>query len=654
MKKISLTIVICILFVFHAIAQTWEVVSPEGNNVVKIELKQKKLYYSISRKGKTVISASRLGIRLKECDLRKFSSVNEAGRNKNDSKWKMEWGEKAEVRDYYNELKLTAKNGKKTLDITFRVFEDGVGFRYSFPEQGYNKLNIIDEITDFNMTPHAAAWWIHADYDSYELLYNETLLSEVDTAHTPITIKLDNGIHLSIHEASLVDYASMTLKNNDNGLTCDLVPWRDGIKVKKEKEFETPWRVVIISDDAAGLVTSDMILNLNEPNKLGDVSWVEPMRYMGIWWDMHLGTKSWNVGDKHGATTAYAKEMIDFASKNNFRGLLVEGWNLGWEKWQNWSFTQAYPDFDIEAVQAYANEKGMTLIGHHETGGHVTKEYEPNLEEAFAFYGKLGIKAVKTGYVGKIDNKEYHHGQFMVNHYQRVVDIAAKHKVCIVAHEPIKATGLRRTYPNFLAREGLRGQEYNAWADPSNPPNHTTTIVYTRMLSGPIDFTPGAFQMTYEAYKDVNSRIPTTLAKQLALYITIYSPVQMACDLPKHYEQYPEMFEFIKTVPVDWADTKVLNGEVGKYITIVRKDKKGSDWYLGSMTDEEPRTLEIDLDFLEEGKKYSMTIFQDGENAEWKNKPYDFNIQHRFVQKGEKLTIKLASGGGTAIRFVAR
>ncbi|WP_044204296.1 glycoside hydrolase family 97 protein [Flammeovirga sp. OC4] len=655
MKRIVLVFLLALSFCFSASAKEWVLHSPDNKNEVKVIFTGGKLFYEIKREGETLITKSSLGLTFKQFDLSQFKQVKQVSTNSVNEKWEMIWGEQKEVVNNYHEAQWNAlTKNKDKLVLEFRIFNDGVSFRYKVLNDEGKHLDLLDEKTAFNLPENPETWWIHADYDSYELLYQKTQLSEVDSAHTPMTMELNSGVHVSIHEAALIDYASMTLKNNGQGVDCDLVPWADGIKVKKDGDLISPWRTVIIGDNAGDLVESTMVLNLNEPNVLKETDWIQPMRYMGIWWDMHLNTRGWKKDEKHGATTEYAKEYIDFASKNGFEGLLVEGWNIGWEKWDNWNFTEAYDDFDIEEVQRYAQENGMTLIGHHETGGKVAYQYEPQMEEAFKLYHRLGIKAVKTGYVGKIDNGEYHHGQWMVNHYQRVVDLGAKYKVAIIAHEPIKATGLRRTYPHFLAREGVRGQEYNAWAYPSNPPEHTVILPFTRGLAGPIDFTPGAFRMTFDGtYREEGypSRVSTTLAKQLALYVTMYSPVQMACDLPKHYEEFPEMFQFITHVPVNWEESKVLNASIGEYYTVARKDRDTPNWYIGSITNENSRDLTIQLDFLEEGKMYQMTHFEDGENADWEFEPYNYRISNKMVKKGDTVQLTLAPGGGTAIRL---
>jgi alpha-glucosidase len=430
--------------------------------------------------------------------------------------------------------------------------------------------------------------------------------------------------------------------------------------------MKTPWRTIQITDTPGGLITSYLILNLNEPNKLGDVSWIKPGKYVGIWWEMHLGISTWASGDKHGATTANAKRYIDFAAKYGFDGVLVEGWNLGWDgDWmQNselFKFTTPYPDFDIDEVTRYAKQKDVRLIGHHETSGGILN-YEQQMIDAFTFYKRLGVDAIKTGYVAQgqgikridADNKEqreWHHGQYMVRHYRKVVEEAAKHRIMLDVHEPIKATGIRRTFPNMMTREGARGQEYNAaWSKGNNPPEHTTIIPFTRGLAGPFDFTPGIFDIKNSKVETKN-QVPTTLAKQLALYVVLYSPLHMAADLPDNYGTRPEPFQFIVDVPTDWQDTRVLHARIGDYVTIVRKDRNSEDWYLGSITDELGRVLEAPLHFLSPGKKYVAEIYKDGAEADWQRNPYDIEITKALVDNTSSLTLRLAPGGGQAIRF---
>jgi alpha-glucosidase len=476
-------------------------------------------------------------------------------------------------------------------------------------------------------------------------------------------LKLASGVHVAIHEAALVDYAGMWLRRvTGQRLKAELSPSSTGPKVRRTAPFVTPWRTLQIADDAPGLYMSDLILNLNEPNKLGDVSWVKPFKYVGIWWAMHLGTHTWASGAKHGATTAETRRYIDFAAKHGFRGVLVEGWNKGWDgdwfaRGDEFSFTEPYPDFDLAALAAYAKKKGVFLVGHHETAGNIAV-YEKQLGAALDLYQKLGIDSVKTGYVadaggvqalgeeGRI-HFEWHDGQVQSRHHLLVVQEAAKRHIAVNPHEPIKDTGLRRTYPNWVAREGARGMEYNAWGDPPNPPEHEVNLVFTRMLAGPMDYTPGVLSLTGANGK----RIQSTIARQLALYVVLYSPIQMAADLPENYQRFMAPFQFIKDVPVDWTETRVLNGEVGDYVTMVRKDRAGNDWYLGAITDQDSRTLKVPLSFLDEVRRYYATIYRDGNDAGFAGDPASIEIETREVRRGDTLELKLAPGGGQAVRF---
>ena len=527
----------------------------------------------------------------------------------------------------------------------------------------------MDELTEFAFTENHDAWWIPAFYwNRYEYLYQNTPISKINSVHTPVTFETDDGLFISLHEAALTDFASMALKRTEgNTLKAELIPWSDGIKVRGQSPIKTPWRTIQIADTPGGLITSYLILNLNEPNKLDDVSWIKPGKYIGIWWEMHLAVSTWGSGDIHGATTENTRRYIDFAAKHGFDGVLVEGWNVGWDgDWiangDKFQFTTPYPDFDIEGLSKYAADKGVRLIGHHETGGGITN-YEKQMDDAFKYYNRLGIRAVKTGYVRhsndirRYDEKgrrltgEWHHGQYMVRHYRKALETAAKHKVMINAHEPIKDTGIRRTYPNMLSREGARGQEFNAWAqDGGNPPEHTTILPFTRMLGGPMDFTPGIFELHFEKARPDN-RINSTLINQLALYVVLYSPLHMAADLPQNYEARPEPFQFIKDVPTDWEDTRVLHARIGDYITTVRKDRNSRDWFLGSVTDENGRMLKTSLSFLDAGQDYVAEIYRDGLNADWEKNPYDFEIVEELVDSHGEISLRLAPGGGQAIRF---
>jgi len=649
------------------------VASPDGSIVVELSTDNDgRPAYAVSRKGQPVISSSRLGFLL--LDAPKFERNIEIVQPRTrtfDETWEQPWGERRFIRNHYNELTVTLKEKAKpfrSFDVVFRVFDDGVGFRYRFPKQaGLEQVKISEELTEFALARDATAWWIPAgEWNREEYLYHRTPLRQVGDAQTPITFKFEDGTHLSIHEAALVDYSGMNLTRvEDRKLKADLTPGIGEGKVVHAAPFDTPWRTLLLSDDAAGLAMSSLTLNLNEPNTLGDVSWVKPMKYVGVWWEMHLELKSWASGPKHGATNENVRKHIDFAAKHGFGGVLVEGWNVGWDgDWfgngEDFSFTRSYPDFDLPALSAYAKSKGVVLIGHHETSGNAA-HYETQLADAFDLYERVGVPAVKTGYVADAsqakvtgaDGKRHyawHEGQDMARHHLKVVTEAAKHHIAVNPHEPIKDSGLRRTYPNWITREGARGMEFSAWGQPGNPPEHEANLVFTRLLAGPMDYTPGIFGMKTRS----TDGIATTWAKQLSLYVVIYSPLQMAADLLENYEKNPAPFQFIKDVPVDWEDTRVLNGEVGDYVTIARKERGGDNWYLGALTDEDGRTLDVPLSFLDEGRRYTAQIYRDGDKANWKTAPQDIVIEERSVTRGDTLTLKLAPGGGQAIRFVAR
>ncbi|TMM31508.1 glycoside hydrolase family 97 protein [Polaribacter aestuariivivens] len=672
--------------------------SPNENIKVNFHLNEiGKFFYTITYKNKAIIDTSFVGFELTNAPnltkgfiakVRKPEEVSET--------WQMPWGEQLNVVNHYNEVLIELQERdslQRKINLVFRVFNDGVGFRYEFPEQENLKTAFIkEEHTEFNLTKDYKTFWIPGDWDIYEHLYSTTKLSGIDAksyipktnlaqsyipdnaVNTPVTLVGDDGLHLSFHEAALVDYSGMTLKVDTQNLSfkSQLVGSENtDYKVKRELPFHTPWRTIQITDNAPDLITSNLIVNLNEPNKLGDVSWFTPLKYTGVWWEMHLGKSSWDYGmemvdgtwkdtgkahGKHGATTENVKRFIDFSAKNNIGGVLVEGWNTGWERWIGFEdregvfdFVTPYPDYDLEEVTEYAKEKGIQIIMHHETSA-ATETYEKQQDTAYALMQKYGMHAVKSGYVGKILPKgEYHHGQYMVNQYNSAAIKAAKYQVAVNAHEPIKATGLRRTYPNIISREGLRGQEFNAWSgDGGNPPEHLPIVAFTRMLAGPIDFTPGIFNIKFDKYRKDN-QVNTTLAQQLALYVVIYSPVQMAADLVEHYEANPAPLQFIKDVGVDWSETKVLNGEVGDFVTIARKERKTENWFLGSITDENAREIEVNFNFLDANTTYEAKIYKDGKNAHWNDNPLDLEIETIEITKQDKQIFSLKAGGGLAI-----
>ncbi|MDB2374408.1 glycoside hydrolase family 97 protein [Psychrosphaera haliotis] len=684
------------------LAETVTITSPNGDIIVQVNDDKEQVEYTVSFKDQMVIEPSVLGLVFKEqASFTSNFKIDNTKTNTQRSEWQQPWGEQTVIKDHHNYASITLKNthlpnhqtnkgwfselisptpatlnAQYTLEV--KVFDDGIGFRYLVPNQdGFEHIELIKEATEFTIANahDTTAYWIPArGWNRYEYTYNETPLSEAAHIHTPATFKTKNNVHLSIHEAALVDYAAMTLNQRRPGkYIADLTPWSDGVAVKSNNGLTSSWRTIQIAENAAELLNSHLILNLNEPNKLGDVSWVKPGKYVGIWWEMHINKSTWGSGEKHGATTQNTKYFMDFASEYGFDGVLVEGWNIGWDgDWffngDVFSFTENYEDFDINALSEYGNDKSAKLIGHHETSGNVTN-YRNQMQDALDLYKKHGVEQIKTGYVAdggnikRIDEngiirKEWHDGQFMVNEYLYNVTEAAKRKISINTHEPIKDTGLRRTYPNWLSREGARGQEFNAWGNPPNPPEHLPMLAFTRMLSGPMDFTPGIFDMGFNGLEADKNRPQTTLAKQLADYVVLYSPIQMAADLPENYLAKRDAFQFILDVPTDWTKSIGLAGEVGDFVVMARQAKQterysGDDWFIGAVTNEEARTVDISLDFLDANKQYEAQIYRDGDNAHWETNPYEYVIETKQVSSKDKMTLKLAASGGTAIRFKA-
>ncbi|MFY0601972.1 MAG: glycoside hydrolase family 97 protein [Cyclobacteriaceae bacterium] len=643
--------------------------SPDGFIESLISIQDGKIFYQISYKGKPVINPSRLGFLFKR--MEGYDSgfiISEIKRSTMNETWEQVWGQNKSVQNHYTEsiISFGDNEGNAKMNLIFRVFNDGVGFRYHLPEQdGIDSVRIVDELTAFNFKEDLSAWYTPANFESYEMLYQNVPLSQVASANTPVTFEKD-GLVVSIHEANLTNYAGMTLRKDEEdkfSFQCDLVPWPDGDKVKATLPFVTPWRTIQIAKSAKHLLTSNLILNLNEPNQIEDLTWVRPIKYIGVWWGMHIGTHTWTMGERHGATTETMIKYIDFASKHEIEAVLAEGWSTGWEHWgrpKAFDFVTPYEDFDLQKVVDYASQKGIAFVGHHETGGDA-EYYEEQIEEAFQLYEALGVNHVKTGYAGAIRPAgQYHHGQYMVNHYRKVVEEASKYNINIDVHEPIKPTGIRRTYPNMMTREGARGMEWNGWSE-GNPPSHHVILPFTRNLAGPIDYTPGIFDLLYQnAGRRVkwngqdkgNSRTNTTLAKQLALFVIFHSPMQMASDLIENYEG-EKAFRFIENVPVDWEKTTIINGEIGSYVTIARKDIGSEDWYLGSITNESERAFNISLDFLDENKKYKAQVYADASDTHWKTNPYPYDVQEVEVDASHFLDIRLAGGGGQAIRFEA-
>ena len=697
-----------ILFGMNLFSQNKTIVySPSKNIEVSFWLNdQGAPMYRMAYKGKPVIQPSAMGFQIKQTitntplpSLTDSLVVSNTTETVSDTKWKPVWGDVKEIRDNYNQLtvSLSQKRDKAILfNIVFKVFDDGMGFRYEFPAQAnLNHFIVSEEKTEFHLTGDHKTFWIPGDFDSNEFSPNVTALSEVNAmdpkyaanifAHqffdsnavqTPLMMKTADGLYINIHEAALVNYPAMDLvidKSNFD-LHCSLVPDALGNKAYLQAPAKTPWRTIIVSDKATDILASHTILNLNDPSVIRDPSWIKPTKFVGVWWEMHVGKSTWDYAGsqngsnldpnalkpsgKHGATTANVKRYIDFASKNGFGGVLVEGWNVGWEDWfgqykENvFDFVTPYPDFDVKELHRYAVSKHVKIIMHHETSASATN-YERQMDTAYRFMKANGYDAVKTGYVGHIIPRgEHHDGQWMVNHYVRVAQKTASYQIMLDAHEPVHPTGLCRTYPNWLACEAARGMEFNAWSE-GNKPRHDCILPFTRFMGGPMDYTPGIFQLELN-YWDKNKKetVHTTLAKQLALYLTICSPIQMAADLPEIYEKKMDAFQFIKDVAVDWDDSKYIAAEPGEYITVARKAKGTNNWFLGSITNENARNTSVQLNFLDAGKKYNATIYADADDADYQKNPAAYKITKQVVDNNSVLNLKLAPGGGCAVSLM--
>ena len=674
------------------------VTSPNGIVSIDFQLKNGIPTYKVDYKGKPVIKESRLGLELRDGKnlMDGFEQLN-ATTSTFDETWQPVWGEVKEIRNHYNELlaELKQPSTDRYMNIRFRVYDDGVGFRYEFPQQKNLVYFVIkEEHSQFAMTGDHTAWWIPGDYDTQEYDYTESKLSEIRSllsnavtsnasqtvfsptgVQTSLQMKTDEGLYINLHEAALVDYSCMHLNLDDKNLVFEswLTPDADGFKGRLQAPCHSPWRTVMVSDDARDILSSHLILNLNEPCKIEDTSWIKPVKYMGVWWEMIAGGKPWSytndipsvkLGEtdyrkvksngNHPANTRNVKKYIDFAAKHGFDQLLVEGWNVGWEDWFGnqkdyvFDFVTPYPDFDIEQLNRYAHDKGIRLMMHHETSGS-SRNYERHLEQAYQLMNKYGYTAVKSGYVGNIlPYGEHHYGQWMNNHYLYCVVEAAKHKIMVNAHEAVRPTGLCRTYPNLIGNESARGTEYQAFG--GSKTFHTTVLPFTRLQGGPMDYTPGIFEMNISKLNPNNdSHVNATLANQLALYVTMYSPLQMAADLPENYERFMDAFQFIKDVPVDWDNSIYLEAEPGKYVTVARKEKGTNNWFIGSATGDANHQSVISLDFLEKGKNYIATIYADTKDTDYKLNPQSYQIVKGLVNSKNKLKINTVEAGGYAI-----
>lgn len=650
--------------------------------------------YELRYKKQEVIRPSKMGFSLDaDSNFNQGFRILSSEKRQTDETWRPVWGEESSIRNNYEELTIHLQHRSgRLLDIVFRVFADGLGFRYIFPQQPLLKYFVVkDEYTEFNLTGNHSAFWIPGDYDTNEYSYTKSRISAIDNrpvvnaatdiavrvapdpfaVQTPLMMKSDSGLYINIHEAALLNYPAMQLHVNrtDFGLSSRLVPDAVNNKAYLHAPAHTPWRTVLVSDKAADILASRTILNLNDPPMIENTSWIKPMKFAGVWWEYQTGISTWSYSDyadssdakkqlipngRHGANTANVKRYIDFAAASGLQGVLVEGWNTGWEDWfGNWKenvfdFVTPYPDFDVAAIAAYAKEKGISMIMHNETSGSATN-YERQLDTAFRFMNKYGYPSVKTGYVGKIIPRgEHHDGQWMVNHYERVLKKGLQYHVTVDAHEPPRPTGLQRTYPNFMASEAGRGNEYNAFSNGTSP-DHETILPFTRLMGGPMDFTPGIFKLKNYAAGAPDRHMHSTLAKQLALYVTIYSPVQMVADLPQNYAAKPDAFQFIKDVPVEWDATSIVEAEPGDYVTIARKQKNAANWFIGSVTDENSRMAIMPLSFLDKGITYIATIYRDAANADWQSNPEAYLIESFKVDAGTTLKVTLAKGGGAAI-----
>ena len=678
------------------------ITSPSGNLQLNVDVDAEgHPFYSLSYKGKEIVEPSKLGIRADETVFADGFSIAGVDTVTVDRSWEPVWGEYSTIRDHFREMavKLKAGNPDRELTLRFRLFDDGLGFRYELPVQkGSNYLTVKDELTEFNFKGNHKLYCIPGDYDTDEYLFSETTFSDLPdalnsykrhteaqrtggtTIQTPMLMKTDDGVYVNIHEAALIGYPAMLLDvdTDKHDMKSHLVPDRLGVSAYLQMPFNTPWRTLIVSDDARDILSSQLVLNLNEPNKIEDTSWIKPMKFMGVWWEMFTGNqKTWAYSDdhlakpgvtdysklkpngRHPANTENVKKYIDFASANGIDGVLVEGWNEGWDDWASYRknrqflFDKPYPDFDLPALRDYAKEKGVKLIMHHETAANAS-DYEKQLDRAFQFMKDNNYDAVKTGYVGAIiPRSEHHTSQWMVDHAKHVIERAADYEIMVDSHEAPRPTGLCRTYPNWLAQESARGGEFESMG--GNPPSHTCILPFTRLKGGPMDYTPGLFETKMSYYGEgKDSQAGTTLARQLALYLTMPSPMQMVCDLPENYQRFPDAFQFIKDVPVDWSDSKYLEAEPNRYITVARRDKNSDDWYVGAITDENARTAIIDMSFLPKGEKFEATIYEDAADAHWKDNPQAYKIRKMKVDSKTKLKQHLAPGGGAAIRIVKK
>lgn len=660
MNKLGLSLVLLVSNSLTAVCSAKDVLvsSPDGAVTVTVGVKNNQPYYTMNYHSKIIVLPSHLGFQVDNGNIGSHVKMTGKQYASKDETWSQVWGEDELVRNHYNELTVSFQEqtgAKKKMDVQFRVFNDGIGFRYILPEKiKGEKYCVQEELTEIALAHDAKAWSIPSNHTEYfEGIYTCDLLSKKDTVCTPLTIAYEDSLFLAIHEAALKDYASVNLtpRPAEKGvmLLTALTPWQSGVKVYVEGELKTPWRTITIGKTAGDLMTSRLMLNLNEPTQIKDTSWIEPGRYIGIWWSIHKKQNTWEMGPQHGATTENVKRYMDFAARHGFSGVLAEGWNPGWGQGEQVTYLKSYPDFDIDEVCRYAQQKGVRFIGHMESWGRASL-IEQEMDEAFAWYQKLGIRVVKTGYVGHLmDGKELAKSQYGIRHYRKVIETAAKYQIMIDNHEPAMPTGIQRTWPNLMTQEGVRGQEYNAWdRRGGNPPSHTVTLPFTRGLAGPTDFTPAIFNFS-EIVPGTHPH--STLAKQLGEFVVIYSPLQMAADAIENYEGQPAL-TFIESCPTTWSKTLVPSGEIGQYITVARRERgDGGRWFIGSITNETARQIELPLSFLDADTTYRAIIYEDAADADYETNPYAMTIRQTEVTRESILHLSLARSGGAAIRI---
>ena len=648
----------CLALSVAASAKDVKVSSPDGSLTVTVGVDGGKAWYSVTRGQQAVINRSELGFVLKDGDFKGDFKMGKVTRSNLDETWSQPWGEDAQVRNHYNEMRVRLqekKMKKRNLDVVFRAFDDGVAFRYEYPrQQGLQDFVIMDELTQFALPSDAQAWSIPALQAYYEGIYTREPLSKKGKMSGPVALEVNDSLYMAIMDANLTDYSTMNFAPDGTTLKADLVPWQNGDKVRVGDTRVSPWRAIIIGRKAADILLSRLPLNLNEPCRIQDTSWIKPTKYVGIWWALQKQRWTWSQGERHGATTENTKRYIDFAARHGLGGVLVEGWNYGWDAdWtkegDKFNFTKAYPDYDLEGLCRYAGERGVRIIAHNETGG-AAQNYEDQLEDAYRLYESLGINTVKTGYVNShFYNGELQHSQWGIRHFRKVIETAARHHLMIVNHEGAMPSGIQRTWPNLIATESMRGQEYNAFdRGGGNPPYHECILPFTRGLGGPMDFTPGIFEYRNDAVP--GTRPQTTLAHQLAEYIVIYSPGHMAADQIENYEHQPA-FKFIEEVPTNWERTLVPHAAMGQYVTYVRQERGTDNWYVGSVNDAEARNLDLSLNFLGDGR-YMAVIYEDGPDADYRTNPYPMTIRRLEVDCTSVLNLHLAPGGGVAIQIL--